>query len=153
MTEPASPTPAWPWSLTGTPLSFFNAFLPSQAPTALNQPILPGWTFGNTVTVDENNSSAPDVERSIVSKESYGRQLGCVIGALTDLIGERSAAERTKGMQDLLDLAAKIDRIKQQSIEQRLENLESWLAELKAHDAASYRAVAKRLKAALDGAG
>ncbi len=53
-------------------------------------------------------------------------------------------------MQDLLDLAAKIDRIKQQSIEQRLENLESWLAELKARDADSdansYESVVKRLK-------
>ena len=67
-------------------------------------------------------------------KESYRRQLGGVIEALTDLIDER-AAGRTKGMQDLLDLATKIDRIKQQSIEQRLENLKSWLAELKARDA------------------
>ena len=134
-------------------MSFFNSFLPSATPASLVQPILPGWTFGNTVTIDENNSSAPDVERSIVAKESYGRQLGCVIGALTDLIDERPAAQRTQGMQDLLDLAAKIDQIKRQGTEQRLQNLESWLAELKTRDANLYRSVVKRLKAAIDGAG
>jgi hypothetical protein len=131
-------------------MDFFKSLFPSNAPTNLGQSILPGWIFANTVSVDENNSSAPDVERSIVSQQSYGRQLGCVIGALTDLIEARPAAERTKGMQELLALSAKIDQIKRQSTEQRLQNLESWLAELKARDTDSYRAVVKRLKTAID---
>ncbi len=46
------------------------------APQLLNQPILPGSTFGNVITVTETNSSSPEMERDIVAKESYGRQLG-----------------------------------------------------------------------------
>ncbi len=145
MTErPASA--GWPWP----GADFFQSLFPSLAPTSLNQPIQPGWIFANAVTVDQSNSSAPEVERAIVAKESYGRQLGCVIAALNGLIEARPAAERTREMKDLLELAARIEKIKRESVEQRLENVESWLADLKARDAETYRTVTKRLRASLE---
>src|SRR5512145_2677242 len=61
----------WPWRSFAQPVA-----APSVAPDSLTQPILPGWTFGNVITVTERNSSAPETERAIVAEESYGRQLG-----------------------------------------------------------------------------
>jgi hypothetical protein len=54
-----------------------------------NQPINPGWAFGNVVNVTEQNSSAPGTERDIVASISYGKQLGRITDALAALIAER----------------------------------------------------------------
>lgn len=144
MTEPSAAPSPWPWT-------FLNPFMTAGAPQTLDQPILPGWIFANSVSVNETNSSAPEVERSIVSQESYGRQLGCILGALADLIETRPEDERTKAMRDLLALNAKIDRIKVQGTEQRLQSTSEWLAHLKTRDPEAFRAAAKRLRAAIDG--
>lgn len=61
----------------------------SLAPQMLSQPILPGWTFADTVNVTEENSASPETERQIVSRYSYGRQLGRVLDAVNGLIAER----------------------------------------------------------------
>lgn len=74
------------------------------APQLLNQPILPGSTFGNVITVTDRNSSSPDMERDIVAKESYGRQLGRVIDALEVLIQKRpKKAPKSATLDDLLE--------------------------------------------------
>src|SRR5438128_301501 len=74
-------------------LSLFDprnwAALAPFAPQSLNQPVLPGWTFGNVITVTEKNSRSPQTEREIVAEHSYGRQLGRLTQALADLIEER----------------------------------------------------------------
>ena len=57
------------------------------APQVLTQPILPGWTVGNVYNVTENNSTAPQTEQEIVSRHSYGRQLGRMSDALSVLVG------------------------------------------------------------------
>lgn len=46
------------------------------APRALTQPILPGWTIGPQLTINEVNSSSPAAEAAVVQVASYGRQLG-----------------------------------------------------------------------------
>ena len=48
----------------------FGFWRPRIAPNDLNQPILPGWMFAGTVTVNDLNSSAPETEREIVAAES-----------------------------------------------------------------------------------
>lgn len=55
----------------------------------LCQPILPGWTFADTVNVTEENSASPETELQMVSRYSYGRQLGRVLDAVNELIAER----------------------------------------------------------------
>lgn len=45
--------------------------------------------FGNVITVTEANSTSPETEREILTKESYGRQLGRMMDAVAALIEER----------------------------------------------------------------
>ena len=55
--QSTSPTlPFWP----------FPSLFGPAAPQNLNQPINPGWSFGNFI-VNEQNSTAPDSERDIVA--------------------------------------------------------------------------------------
>jgi len=143
-----SKAPSWPWPWTMEKLP--NPFA-LFAPQALNQPINPGWTFGNVISVTEQNSTAPDTERQIVAADSYGRQLGRVIDALAVLIAERPKnSPEAKALDGLLELHDKIDRIKSQAAAHRLERIGADLATLKSSDAAEYRRVAKALREALD---
>ena len=100
-TKDPSKAPVWPaWPV-------WPFWLPDPpAPAASDdfvQPINPGWTFGNLIIVTEQNSSAPDTERDIVSVESYGRQLGRVIDTLAELIKERpKSAPQKLALNELL---------------------------------------------------
>jgi hypothetical protein len=67
----------------------------AMAPQNLTQPINTGWTFGNLIQVTEQNSSAPDTELQIVSRHSYGRQIGRLMDAV-ELLLERADAD-TRG--------------------------------------------------------
>ena len=142
--EPSSWAP-WTWTAWGAPS-------PSVAPNSLQQPILPGWIFANAVNINDANSGAPEIEREIVSQESYGRQLGRVIEALCEMIEERPATARSESMKELLKLQDKIERIKARNAERRIENVRSWLAGLKRRDEPEYRRVAAALRAALGSA-
>ncbi|PXW22289.1 hypothetical protein [Paraburkholderia caballeronis] len=69
--------------------SYWLSLLPAAnsaqgAPTYLQQPILP-WSFTGLV-VNETNSSNPAAEQAIVSRDSYGRQLGRISDALDYVI-------------------------------------------------------------------
>jgi hypothetical protein len=54
----------WPWP------SFFFDPRAQTSSVDFDQPINPGWTFGNLISVTEQNSSAPDTEREIVATET-----------------------------------------------------------------------------------
>ena len=147
-TDP-SKTPVWPaWPMWPFWLQ------ESPAPTTSDdfvQPINPGWTFGNLISVTEQNSSAPDTERDIVSVESYGRQLGVVIDALAELIKGRSkSASQTPSLNELLALRDKIEKIKLKSAERRLDRIATDLAELRKSDKSEYRRLAQKLRKAMD---
>ena len=84
MSEMRDPKTVWnPWLY--NPFAEFVKAGYSATPQKLNQPILPGWTFGNIISVSERNSSSPDTERRIVDQHSYGRQLGHLMDAMCDL--------------------------------------------------------------------
>lgn len=53
--QPSKPM-TWPWA--SFMENFSNPF-GSFAPSSLTQPINPGWSFGNVISVTEQNSSAP----------------------------------------------------------------------------------------------
>lgn len=136
--------PFWWWPRWMTdPLGSSGAAL---APQSLNQPILPGWTFGNVITVTETNSSSPEMERDILSKESYGRQLGRIIDALEVLIQERPKnAPTNAALDDFLRLSQKINEIKSQSSVHRVKRLQADLARLKKDSPEEYRQIVSEL--------
>ena len=112
------------------------------APQNLNQSILRGWTFGNNVTINEQNSSAPDAERDIVAQESYGRQLGRVTDALAALIAAQPAEVRERPeMLELMRMREKIEGIKRQAAAARLARLKMELEKLKKDNSAAYEAL------------
>ena len=109
-----------------------NSMNPFQALASVvpgfNQPILPGWTLN----IDSNNSSSPGTEGLIVSKFSYGRQLGQINDALAAVIAllpeeARSAPE----VQRFLHMKARIDVLKDDNLDERVAAVAADLAALK----------------------
>lgn len=128
----------WPWRP------------PGLAPQTLTQPINPGWSFFSVTT---NNSSAPQTERDIVERHSYGRQIGRLIDAVSLLLDERGpgAPDDPRAAQ-LRALQRDIEAIKCDTAERRLEAVCQDLALLKGRDAAAHARLAAALRAALDDA-
>lgn len=120
-----NPAAWWPWNAWSAALS---RSVPSFAPQQVAQSILPGWSL---VTVNNNNSSAPDVETAIVSEHSYGRQLGRLTDAMIVLIGKVPGAESNPAVRDFLDLAAKIKAIKDKAAPHRIERLVHEIEEIR----------------------
>jgi hypothetical protein len=131
-------------------LSFFDprTWAAPFAPSSLSQPILPGWTFGNVISVTDRNSGSPQTERDIVAEHSYGRQLGRLTQALADLIEERpQGLPPKKSFDELMELRESIDAIKLRGAQSRVHRLESDLARLKAEAPEDYRRIAAALAA------
>lgn len=139
-----SPTwPFWSWPAAGM-LDALKAPFQAGTPQSLTQPILP-WVFANSISVNETNSSSPEMEREIVSRESYGRQLGHVIDALAALIQERpESAAKNEAIAQFLALSQKIDEIKAQTSATRLTRLEADLAWLQEHKPDEYLRIASK---------
>ncbi len=125
---------AWPWSW-------------PAATAGLTQPILPGWTFGN-ITVNAQNSSAPQTEMDIVGAESYGRQIGKLLDAVAVLVA-RAGGEQPEAFTDVLALRDRVEKIKTASARRRVEQVADDLARLKATDRDAYDAAAASLRALL----
>jgi hypothetical protein len=129
---------------------FLRATYPS-APPKLDQPILPGWSFGNIIAVSANNSSSPDTERRIVSQHSYGRQIGHLMDAMCDLIGERpESLKLTPAMERMVELKEKIETIKCETCEDRIEQLKKALAAVKQKDPREHKRLSGLLRAVLE---
>ena len=146
--NPSNTSPNW----NGWPFWFPNIErAPALAPKNLDQQINPGWTFGNLISVTEQNSSSPDTERAIVAVHSYGRQLGRVIDALAALIDELPPAKRQDAaFRQLAELQDQIARIKTRSAARRLDRIAADLEELRTTDQAEYQRVAGVLRVILD---
>ena len=139
-----SPVWDWPAWMKGTMPNPFDVF---AAPQTLSQSILPGWVFGSVVNVTEQNSSAPDTERQIVAKQSYGRQLGRIMDALIVLIEEQEKQGRKlKAFDDLRELAQEINTIKIKAAAKNLDDVIADLATLKENQPKEYDRVASTLR-------
>ena len=131
----------WPWTLrwpsagNGSPAITF-------APERLWQPINPGWSFGNVI-VNNTNSSAPDVEQAVVSRYSYGRQIGRMMEALEVLVKASPATKNDPHIKDFLALAADVEKAKSAANEARLERLRLELAALKKQDRKAWEQLVK----------
>jgi hypothetical protein len=117
------------------------------APQQLYQPILPGWSL---MTVNETNSSAPDTEARIVARDSYGRQLGHILDALSVLISERPKhLPPVDAFERLEELKRRIDTAKKDAAIARLNRVRNDLLLLKEKDHDEYERQIAALKAAL----
>ena len=135
--------PLWPFAILER--------TPALAPNTLDQQINPGWTFGNLISVTEQNSSSPDTERAIVAVNSYGRQLGRVIDAVAALIDGLPEDERQDpAFTKLIKLQSEIAQIKSHSAARRLDRFTADLEELRTTDHAEYQRVVKQVRAVLD---
>jgi len=120
----------WPWA--------------RLAPDRLAQDILTGWSL---ISITENNSSAPDTERRIVAQESYGRQIGKLMDAVSALIAERpDDAPKLAAFTELADLRKAIETLKTQAANDRLTRMRDDLALLKANDRAAFDEQAAALR-------
>lgn len=108
-------TPAWDPS---SWLKQWNAAM-QLAPNTLVQPILPGWTLN----VNAFNSSAPQTEAEVVSKHSYGRQLGRIGEALALLVDARDPKGADERFDDFRSMNAEIAEIKAGNATARVNRL------------------------------
>ncbi len=69
---------------------YLDALTAWSAAPVFSQPILQGWT----INVNSNNSRSPRTEGLVVSKFSYGRQLGQISDALAAIIDTLPAETR-----------------------------------------------------------
>ena len=117
-----------------------------QAPGALVQPILPGWTLN----INSNNSSAPQTEVNVVAKHSYGRQIGRISDALRALILEQHPKlPETGAFAQFNSMWEEIEQIKSESAAARLEQIASDLTLLKEKDRPEYTRLRNALRRAL----
>ena len=127
----------WPW----LPLQW-NL----QAPEKLTQPINPGWSFGNVVNVTHLNSSAPDIERDVLQKHSYGRQIGRMTDAVSALLEHLpAAAKRDERVVEFVALAQDVARIKDEARLPRLARIRQDIEALKREDPNAYRELQRML--------
>ena len=105
----------------------------SVAPQKLWQSINPGWSFGN-VTINEQNSSSPQTEQAILAEESYGRQIGKLLDAVSDLVKAQPDPKKNKAYAEITDLKSKVDRIKHNAAASRIDQLRRDLELLRTSD-------------------
>jgi hypothetical protein len=134
----------WSW-----PFSALTAWpqWPSLAPKSNYQDINPGWSFGNVITVNSVNSTAPDVERAVVSQHSYGRQIGRLMDAVAALIDVSHVKADDTRITQFQELKAKIDAIKKEMPPERIARLRREIQELHDSDKDDERAAFKELQA------
>jgi hypothetical protein len=124
----------WPWP-------------PSWAPQWLNQPINPNWTFAPLVQVTYANSKAPEVEKEVVGKHSYGRQLGRLMDAVEALAEAVQKSQPQLAKDDRIEefraLAKKIEAIKEEARERRKKDLLDELKSLKKSDPDEWNALVR----------
>lgn len=97
----------------------------------LSQSFNNGWTFGNVIQVTNQNSSNPDVEREVVSRYSYGKQIGRITDAVLALADRCPAAEKDARLVALRQIAEDVKGIKEASNQTREGKLLDELRALK----------------------
>lgn len=128
----------WPW-VVQWPIEG-NMPFPRYAPERLWQPINPGWTFGNVV-VNNINSKAPEVEQTIASKVSYGREIGLISDALMAVleVAMPKSAQGKRSVEKFKEVAELINDIKKQHQDSRIERLKVALNDLKDADQTAWK--------------
>lgn len=95
-------------------------------PGNLTQPILPGWSFGPNLTINETNSSSPATEVSILQEQSYGRQLGR-LGEALEAVLENVGIPEDPRVERFLQMQHQIADIKDRAAEEDVARLRAAL--------------------------
>jgi len=111
--------------MSGVTFPNFFPWLPQSVDERFNN----GWTFGN-LYVTLANSRAPEIEREVVSKHSYGRQLGSLTDAVVAIAKQVGATGDPK-VEPLIALAKQIEEIKAKAKRRRCDELLDELKDLK----------------------
>lgn len=98
------------------------------------------------VNVTHLNSSAPDIERDVLQKHSYGRQIGRMMDAVSALIEQLPAAAKRDGrVAEFVALAEDVARIKDEARLPRLARIRQDIEALKREDPNAYRELQRML--------
>jgi hypothetical protein len=128
----------WTWTLRWPP-THDGRWL-QLAPEQLWQPINPGWSFGNLI-VNHANSSAPEVEQAVLSRVSYGRQIGRLMEALQAVVEALPQTHDSPAVQAFQTLAQEVCELKKECRAQRLQRLRAELEELRRSDPEGWKAL------------
>jgi hypothetical protein len=104
----------------------------SWLPPSVDERFNNGWSFGN-INVTLANSAAPEVEREVVSRHSYGRQLGRLMDAVV-AIAAGTGTTHDPQVKPLIELAQRIEDIKAKARQRRSAELLDELRALKKTD-------------------
>ena len=112
----------------------FNLFAPGN----LNQPILPGWSFGN---ISVNYAGNVEIEKDVVEKvASFGKQLGIITDAVLALADGKP--KNDKAIVRLREIAAKIEELKSRNKTSLADQAREALERLEKAEPASARRIA-----------
>jgi hypothetical protein len=147
-------------SLPGTDLLFLPMQLAAQAlaavrlaPEVLGQAINPGWS--SVVNINSNNSAAPETERAVLTKYSYGRQLGRLIDVVELLVKdlEERQPDRSKAesVAKFRALENDIAEVKNCAAARRVDRIVADVEALSRSDDAEFRELKERLRKVLGG--
>jgi len=146
-TDATAPSgPWWPWLApwTAAPPGAAVPWL-GLAPQQLEQPVNPGWSFGNVVAVTNLNSTAPDLERAICARHSYGRQLGRMMDAVSALVESMPVKSKDKRIAEFQKVARDVDEIKRRAELPQVERLRAELEAIKRDDPKAWAELSKVL--------
>jgi hypothetical protein len=111
------------------------------APGNLNQPILPGWSFGN---VSVNYAGNAGIENDVVEKiASYGKQLGIITDVVLELAGDKPPKDEHP-LKQLRDIAAKVRKVKEEHKRSLTEEAKDAMAKLAKNDEAEAQRIASK---------
>ena len=112
----------------------FNLFAPGN----LNQPILPGWSFGN---ISVNYAGNVEIEKDVVEKvASFGKQLGIITDAV--LAQADGKPKDDKAIMRLKEIAAKIEDVKNRNKASLAEQARGAMQRLEKAEPAAARRIA-----------
>jgi hypothetical protein len=112
----------------------FNLFAPGN----LNQPILPGWSFGN---ISVNYAGNVEIEKDVVEKvASFGKQLGIITDAVLALADGKP--KNDKAIVRLREIAAKIEELKNRNKTSLADQAREALERLERAEPATARRIA-----------
>jgi hypothetical protein len=128
-------------------LKLMQMWMSAAAPQQLSQSILQGWSL---ITVNSQNSSAPDTEQAIVARASYGKQIGRLLDAVAALIDERpGSAPKVEAFTELKALTDEIDQTKLAIASARLDRVRSDLHLLREQEPEEFERQAALLRRVL----
>lgn len=134
----------WPWQLAAQAWTGFRV-----VPEALTQAINP---WNTVVNINSNNSGAPEIERAVLTKYSYGRQLGRLNDVVALLVKRLEDAklplssEEERAIAEFTALEADVDRMKKAALAHRVGRVVDDLESLRRSDPAAFGKLTERLR-------